>query len=272
MLCGLQGNMEGDFTGKEMYHLNFDPKGYFSMYKNFGLGISPGNDERIRFILEHLHKTFAHDGIRGDTLIDIGSGPSIYQLLSACESFKEIIVSDLVEKNREEMQKWLRKDPNAFDWTPIVKYVCQLEGNRETWLEKEEKLRRTVKQVLKCNVTLANPFDPLVVPPADCVLCSCCLEAASKDFPAYRSAMKNVASVVKPGGHFIFVIPIGATYYVAGQSKFTNLCVTPEMVKVAVKEAGFEIVHFENLIVDFPVELSDTKSFGFLVAQKCNKA
>uniref|UniRef100_A0A803TYT8 Indolethylamine N-methyltransferase-like n=1 Tax=Anolis carolinensis TaxID=28377 RepID=A0A803TYT8_ANOCA len=70
------------------------------------------------------------DGIRGDTLIDIGSGPSIYQLLSACESFKEIIASDLLEKNREEMQKWLKKDPEAFDWTPMVKYVCQLEGDR----------------------------------------------------------------------------------------------------------------------------------------------
>nr|XP_008123424.1 PREDICTED: nicotinamide N-methyltransferase-like [Anolis carolinensis] len=149
---------------------------------------------------------------------------------------------------------------------------CKLISKLETWPEKQEKLRRTVKQVLKCDVTLANPFHPLVVPPADCVLSSCCLEGASKDFPAYRSALKNVAFLVKPGGHLILVIPLEATYYMAGQSKFSDCFVKPEMVKVAVKEVGFDIVCFENLNVDFPVALSDVKAFGFLVAQKCNKA
>lgn len=69
-------------------------------------------------------------GVKGDLLIDIGSGPTIYQLLSACESFKEIIVSDYTDQNLRELQKWLKKEPGAFDWSPVVTYVCDLEGNR----------------------------------------------------------------------------------------------------------------------------------------------
>lgn len=70
------------------------------------------------------------DGVKGDLLIDIGSGPTIYQLLSACESFKDIIASDYTDQNLVELEKWLKKDPGAFDWSPVVSYVCKLEGDR----------------------------------------------------------------------------------------------------------------------------------------------
>ena len=70
------------------------------------------------------------DGVKGDLLIDIGSGPTIYQLLSACESFKEIIATDYTDQNLQELEKWLKKEPGAFDWSPVVTYVCELEGNR----------------------------------------------------------------------------------------------------------------------------------------------
>lgn len=70
------------------------------------------------------------DGIKGDTLIDIGSGPTIFQFLSACESFREIIATDYSAQNWEEMNRWLKKEPGSFDWTAVVKYVCELEGDR----------------------------------------------------------------------------------------------------------------------------------------------
>ncbi|XP_042300366.1 nicotinamide N-methyltransferase-like, partial [Sceloporus undulatus] len=121
--------MEGDFTGKEAYQKHFHAKDYLKTYMSFGSADSSGCDVAFSDVMDKLHKAFTKDGIRGEILIDIGSGPSIYQLLSACESFQEIIATDFLEENQEEMQKWLKKDPEAFDWTPMVKYVCQLEGN-----------------------------------------------------------------------------------------------------------------------------------------------
>ena len=46
-------------------------------------------------------------GLEGKLLIDIGSGPTIYQFLSACESFQEIIATDYTDKNLQELEKWL---------------------------------------------------------------------------------------------------------------------------------------------------------------------
>lgn len=69
-------------------------------------------------------------GVGGDVLIDIGSGPTIYQLLSACEVFREIIATDYTPQNLQELQKWLKKEPGAYDWSSIVQHVCELEGDR----------------------------------------------------------------------------------------------------------------------------------------------
>lgn len=68
--------------------------------------------------------------LKGGTLIDIGSGPTIYQLLPACGSYENIIATDYLEQNCQEITKWLKKEPDAFDWSSVVQYVCQLEGNR----------------------------------------------------------------------------------------------------------------------------------------------
>ncbi|XP_067326973.1 nicotinamide N-methyltransferase-like [Anolis sagrei] len=262
------GSMEGVFSGKEAYRQHFDPKGFFNVYMLCGSMNSSDCDPIYAFLQEMLHKTFLVDGIQGDTLIDIGSGPSIYQLLSACESFKEIIATDLLEQNRAELRKWLKKDPEALDWTPMVKYTCQLEGNREKWKEKEEKLRRTIKQVLPCDVTLANPLDPLVLQPVDAVISTFCLESACDDLPTYCSAMKNVGSLVKPGGHLIFAAIMEENYYMVGSHKFGCLYLMPEMVRDAVKGAGFEILWSQGFGLTSLPSNCDAKGTFFLVAKK----
>ncbi|XP_059575559.1 nicotinamide N-methyltransferase-like isoform X2 [Alligator mississippiensis] len=115
------------FTGGEVYKAEFEPTAYLEYFK-FGGGTL--GDEFLTFVLKHYCKTFTSGDVKGDILIDIGSGPTIYQLLSACEKFNEIIVSDYADRNRQELEKWLKKEPGAFDWTPAVKYVCELEGQR----------------------------------------------------------------------------------------------------------------------------------------------
>ncbi|XP_060643394.2 nicotinamide N-methyltransferase-like [Anolis sagrei] len=264
--------MECDFTGKEAYRQYFNPKDYLNMHMQFESENIPVHEDLFSFVLENLQKAFLVDGIGGDTLIDIGSGPSIYQLLSACEAFKEIIDTDFLEQNREEMQKWLKKDPEAFDWTSMVKYACQLEGNRENWMEKEEKLRKAIKRVLKCDVTLANPLDPLVLKPADCVLSTFCLESACKDLPTYRSAMRNVGSLVKPRGHLIFAAVTQETFYMVGPHRFSSLYLTPEVVRDAVKEAGFQILWSKMSSLHWSPEITDAHDVIFMVAQKLKGA
>ncbi|XP_040182598.1 nicotinamide N-methyltransferase-like [Rana temporaria] len=183
-------------------------------------------------------------GVKGDLLVDFGAGPAIYQLLSACEAFNNIIISDFLEQNRTQLQKWLSNDTDAFDWTPIVKYVCELEGNsdNESCKKKEEKIRRTVTKVLNCDALKKNPFDPVEMTQADCLISCLCLEAPCKDVESFTNALRNLKGLIKPGGHIIIQSAPNCTYFYVGPKKFSPLTISKEELEMAFKEAGYEIV------------------------------
>ncbi|XP_018427123.1 PREDICTED: nicotinamide N-methyltransferase-like [Nanorana parkeri] len=192
---------ESPFSSPQTYIDEFDPVDYYRTYYHPEEGSFIG--EWLEFVLRNLHETFTSGGVKGDLLIDFGAGPAIYQLVSACEAFNNIITSDFLEQNQTQLQKWLRKDHDALDWTHIVKRVCELEGNsdNESCKKKEEKLRRTVTKVLKCDALKENPYDPVKMPQADCLISCLCLEAACKDVESLTNVLRNFKSLIKPGGN-----------------------------------------------------------------------
>ncbi|XP_010626627.1 indolethylamine N-methyltransferase isoform X2 [Fukomys damarensis] len=258
--------MEGSFTGPDEYQKYFSPKDYLDTYYSFEHGPSP-ETEMIKFSLQFLHKVFGPGGIRGETLIDVGSGPTIYQVLAACEAFSDITLSDFTDRNREELQKWLRKDAGAFDWTPVLKFACELEGNSH-WQEKAEKLRATVKRVLKCDVNLGKPLAPVELPAADCVLTLLAMECACCSLAAYRAALCNLGSLLKPGGHLVTSITLQISSYMVGKHQFSCLYITKEEVERAILDAGFDIEQLLHSEQSYSATIAPNKGICFIVARK----
>ncbi|XP_040282712.1 nicotinamide N-methyltransferase-like isoform X3 [Bufo bufo] len=159
----------------------------------------------------------------------------------ATRNLHETFTTDLLEQNRAEFQKWLNKDPDAFDWTPIIKRVCELEGNREDSEKKAEKLRSKVTQVMKCDALKRNPYDPVIVPPADCLLVCLCLETPCKDMKSYCNVVKNFKDLLKPEGQILTLGTLNGTYYHAGKKRFSLLSSKKEELEMAFKEAGYII-------------------------------
>ncbi|XP_009862556.1 PREDICTED: nicotinamide N-methyltransferase [Apaloderma vittatum] len=195
------------FTDTDFYQRSFDPQEYLKEF--YTLNDSQGQPNR--FLIQNLR--------------------SLSQMFSL----------DSTDQTRRELERWLKKEAGAFDWSPVVKYVCELEGDREKWAEKEEKVRKKVKRVLKCDVTKANPVEPLSLPPADCVISTLCLEAACRDVAAFRSALRNISALVKPGGHLVMVTVLQETYYAFNKQVFSCLYLERNAVEEAVEGAGFEV-------------------------------
>ncbi|XP_004606970.2 indolethylamine N-methyltransferase [Sorex araneus] len=258
--------MEG-FTGGDEYQKHFMPRDYLHTYYSFEAGPSP-EVEMLKFNLECLHKTFRPGGLHGDTLIDIGSGPTIYQLLAACEAFGDITMSDFTDRNREELHKWLKQEPGAYDWTPALKLACELEGNRDRWQEKAAKLRAVVKRVLKCDANLGNPLDPVVLPPADCVLSLLAMECACCSLDAYRAGLANLASLLKPGGHLVTSVTLGLSSYMVGKREFSCVALEKEEVEQAVLAAGLEIEQLLHSPKSYTAASAANTGICFIVARK----
>ncbi|KAM9299370.1 nicotinamide N-methyltransferase-like [Gastrophryne carolinensis] len=255
------------YTPSQTYIDQFNSKDYLQFY------YSPEEgslfDEWTDFALQNFHETFTSGGVKGDTLIDFGSGPTIYQLLSSCEAFNKIIVSDFLEQNRQQLQKWLRKDPDAFDWSPITKAVCKLEGNSD-YKKKEEKLRKAVTKVLKCDALKKHPYEPEEMPQVDCLTSCLCLEVPSKDVESFIDILKKLKELIKPGGHIVIQSVINCSFYYVGQTCFYCLAITKEQLEKAFKDAGYEIVKLKVTprIDKSRMELTDYDGLYYMHARK----
>ncbi|XP_075460171.1 indolethylamine N-methyltransferase-like isoform X2 [Ascaphus truei] len=210
-------------------------------------------------------------GVKGETLIDIGHGPTIYQDLSACECFKEIIGADYTDRNREYYERSLRNEPGTFDWTSTIKYVCELEGKGSTVEDKRKKLKNTVTKTIKCDVTKSNPMAPLVLPKVDCIMTLGCLECACKDLDTYRNVLKNLSSLLKIGGHLIITEILNCTTFLSGGKRFSCLTLTEDFMRKAITETGFAIVDLEVISREFDkdkYDICDHDSSLFVLARK----
>lgn len=100
-----------------------------------------GEEQRALSLLS-LHLTpcllilFPSGDVGGELLVDVGSGPTLYQVLSGCEVFDKVLLTDFLEVNRQELRRWLQGGSggggsgSSLDWTPYLQHVCQLEGRR----------------------------------------------------------------------------------------------------------------------------------------------
>ncbi len=65
--------------------------------------------------------------VPGVRQLDFGCGPTIMSVLSSSAQCSEITMSEFSPRLREEVEKWINKDPEAHDWVPIMKYLAEKE-------------------------------------------------------------------------------------------------------------------------------------------------
>ncbi|KAG0443121.1 hypothetical protein HPB47_015266 [Ixodes persulcatus] len=98
----------------------------------------------------------------------------------------------------------------------------------------------------------------------DVVLSCLCLKAASLDEATFRTVTQNVGDLIHEGGLLILCGVLGCHEYSVGGVKFPCLCLTPDTVKDALVQAGFQVNLWRCL--DKPAPLTPTIDSAYVVA------
>uniref|UniRef100_A0A8C5R9S1 Nicotinamide N-methyltransferase n=1 Tax=Leptobrachium leishanense TaxID=445787 RepID=A0A8C5R9S1_9ANUR len=204
-------------------------------------------DELIIFPLKEIYKMLQSGRIKGDTLIDLSAGPCIFHLFPLCNIFKEFIVLEFNDSCMKTLQKWMNKEPDVLDWSHATKIAAEMEGCRVNWEEKEEDVRKRIKNILKCDFTKENPTDPVILRNADCVFCLYVLEHISENLDAFHANVKKIASMLKKGGCLLLVSVLNGTHYTVAEHKYHFLNHDEADVRTALQNAGFTVEHNEVL-------------------------
>ena len=138
-------------------------------------------------------------------ILEIGSGPSIANIISAAPHAAEIVLSEYTEANRSTLLQWLNSDPNAFDCTHVFKHVVvDLEGKPAKEIQtRVDLVRKVVKAVVPCDVNQNPPIPTEYVDQYDIVTEFLCLTAACATKEDYKAALVRLHALLKSGGKIV---------------------------------------------------------------------
>lgn len=213
---------------------NFGPSRYLNEYyadlgeENLGL---------LRFYVDAFRQVPAKG-----VMLDFGSGPTLYSLISAVTKVKEIHAVEYLQANRLELRKWLQKDRDAFNWRPFVQAAIEMEqaGRCSAFdiARREAQIRNHITYIGRCDVRRC----PAISGPRfayEVVASNFCSECVTDSKAEWRLFVANIASLVKPGGLFIMTALKGAMHYTIDSMHFPTVRLEESDLRQTLKELGF---------------------------------
>ncbi|XP_019644912.1 PREDICTED: nicotinamide N-methyltransferase-like [Branchiostoma belcheri] len=247
----------------------FNAKGYLKRnYRARPDGIPDSPEDWLPWLLKNLKDTFAGGKLSGERLLDVGTGPAIHNLISAARHFPDITCAEFCQENREEVERWIHGEEDAFDWDPFIKYVCGLEGE-EDWEARKEALRDAIQHVVFCDVRDKNPLGAFNGGPYDVVSSILALCGAAKDKAEFDAIVSNVGSLVKPGGTLILVCDLGTTHCSDGDRSYRHTPLDAAYILQTVRNSGFTDVQNDTLLFRGTERLKGWKGLIYLTARRC---
>jgi len=197
----------------------WDPKAYL---KEFYSGdVAQDEIETVAFLAKLAKKINSPKKI-----LDFGCGPTLHHVFPFIPHVSEVHVADLLKPNLDEISKFLKKEKDYHNWDKHIAYTLECEGQKKPTAKAiEQRKKHTVEKItklMKANARNSNPMG-IKYRGAYPVVISCyCADSATnnrKDFTLY---VKNIASLIQPGGLFIIACLRNSRYYKSGSSYFPS--------------------------------------------------
>ena len=210
--------------------------------------VVPDELEAIKFQVDFL-KTLPGKPLA----LEFGCGPTAHRTIAVAPYVSEIHMADYVSENLEEVRKWVRKKDDAHDWRHYVKYILECEGNlnplQKEIDEREEMARVKVSRFIQADAGKRYPIGIEFECSYPHVFSGFCADSATTDKTTWEKFMRNIASLVAPGGTFFTAALKNAKYYKSGDNYFPSanidefdlrrvleLDFSPESITIEVRE------------------------------------
>lgn len=183
--------IQNDFT-------NFSARSYLQEYYS---DLNPEN----KFLLKFYHQ-FCQTIPHLHSLVEVGGGPTIYQLISVSEKVDSIIFSEFAKSNREEIEKFLHNHPLAWNWDEYISFELKLNHIKPTQkaiASVKHRIQKKITSLISCDIRNQKPLFPYEYPLFDILSMGSVADSISATEVELINNLKNAFSLLKPNGYFI---------------------------------------------------------------------
>ena len=225
-------NTQGGLAGFE----HWSPQAYLNTYFK-------GNEEHeptLSFIIDETQR------IPADALaLEIGCGPTVCYWMCLTPYLSGIYLADFLDVNLAEQRKWVLQQPGRFDWADYTRMVLRYEGqpaaSAHQLVQREQLARQQVQGYLHCDITSPDPLGAQHRQKYDLVASFYCADSITTSKTAWFSYMKNIFSLLRPGGFFIGGALRACSSYPVGSLQFPSAQVDEHDFRAVMQECGFEM-------------------------------
>jgi nicotinamide N-methyltransferase/methyltransferase len=212
----------------------FDPRTYLE--ENFEVV-----DDEDKFTIQFIHSSLK---LIDDQLLihEFGGGPALYSVATLASKAREIHFSDAVEANLHEVESWIKARPGVFNWENHIRLALEVEGlpaDQDAIIKREADMRRLITKIMLCDAQAPNPLEPFHFS-YDLVTAHHCTDVAATNVNEWFQVIKNVSTLVRPGGYLLLSVTTGSTLYTVGDKVFRCVDLTPSEIEQGYRLSGYD--------------------------------
>jgi NNMT/PNMT/TEMT family len=241
------------------FETDWTPRAYLADYYS---AVEPDERRTIAFFVDAMKRCAA-----GEPMLVFGVGPTLHHVFLAAGTASELHLADYLPMNLREIERWIARDADAHDWRPFVRYTLACEGRASPTeadiAQREELTRARIARLLQADIRRADPLGAGGTPPYATVISAYCVDSATADRAAWRTYMRRLADLVRPGGTLILAALRRCRGYVVGGRTFPSadvdehdlraaleLCCRPEDISLDVCElAGTDSKGYASIVL-----------------------
>jgi len=233
----------------------FSPAAYLYEYYS---SISDGEiDDVMKFysenvgVLQHCHD-----------VVEIGGGPTIYQLIPIAPLCDRIVFGDYLPANLDEVRRWASNAPGSRDWSAYTARSLQHENKDygpEAVKARENALRGKLASFVHCDALKSDPIGEQYRHSFDLVSSHYVAESITRSKQDWQRVMDNILSLVKRQGYICMSFITGADRWLLADEWYPACKLTEDDVATYLRDHGFEILKLGHI----PAAVSDPNADEF---------
>jgi hypothetical protein len=234
---------------EDKYAVDFDPREYLNEYYL----VEPEIEDI--FVVEFM-VTALRDMPANLLTLEFGGGPTLFAVAALVSQSREIHFCDYVAASLDEVQRWLDKETDTFNWDPYIKLALEKEGKPttpEAIAERAAEMRRKVTRLTTCDALARAPLGQSAIQ-YDLVVAQAVTDTAAKSVREWMQIMGNISTLVRPGGWLLISVLTGTSGYIIGQKRFPCVDLSDDEIYRGYMAAGYYPDTFRLEKLDAPGE------------------
>lgn len=218
--------------------------------------------------LKYLVDFLKESGMIFERALDIGSGPTLHQIIPLIPFVKELHISDFLPQNLEEIKKWLRNTSDAHNWDIYIQYVLDLEEKKESIQQRKKTMRERITKLLPVDIYKQFPLGLQTTYPL--VTSFFCADSVAKNKKEWKQCMANIFTLIEPSGIIILAALRNADSYQVLEQHFPSPHVDENDFRDLFEKGSFLHKTIDIQVIPIP-EYAEEEGFDSVIMAKAMK-